>query len=89
MEVYQWLLRRNGYKVSNMGYFVYCNGRADKEAFDGKLEFDVTLIPHEGNDSWVEKTIAGIHECLNGNEIPEAGSDCDYCSYIEALKTHR
>ena len=23
MEVYQWLLRQNGYKVSNTGYFVY------------------------------------------------------------------
>src|SRR6056297_1940583 len=25
MEVYQWLLRQNGYPVSNTGYFVYCN----------------------------------------------------------------
>src|SRR5690606_16682055 len=49
MEVYQWLLRQNGYKVSNTGYFVYCNGDNDKKAFDGKLEFEVTLISHEGN----------------------------------------
>ena len=26
MEFYQWLLRKNGFKVSNDGYFVYCNG---------------------------------------------------------------
>ena len=26
MEIYQWLIRQNGYKVSNTGYFVYCNG---------------------------------------------------------------
>lgn len=35
MEIYQWLLRKNGYKVSDTGYFVYCNGKTDKEAFDG------------------------------------------------------
>ena len=25
MEVYQWLFRRNGFKVSDTGYFVYAN----------------------------------------------------------------
>lgn len=85
MEVYQWLLRQNGYKVSNTGYFVYCNGKADRKAFDGKLEFDVTLIPYTGKDAWVEKTILKIHECLNKDMIPEANPECDYCSYIKAV----
>src|SRR3990167_968163 len=49
MEIYQWLLRRNGYEVSDTGYFVYCNGKADRESFDGKLEFDVTLISYKGD----------------------------------------
>ena len=43
MEIYQWLLRQKGYQVSNIGYFVYCNGKLDNEAFDARLEFDVTL----------------------------------------------
>ena len=85
MEVYQWLLRKNGHKVSNTGYFVYCNGIADAKAFDQKLEFRVSLIPYEGNDSWIEKTIADIHQCLNSDTIPNAGPTCDYCSYIEAV----
>jgi CRISPR/Cas system-associated exonuclease Cas4 (RecB family) len=85
MEVYQWLLRRNGYKVSDTGYFVYCNGRADRKAFDGKLEFDVTLIPYDGDDSWVEKTITEIHNCLNSDRIPAADPDCDYCSYVGTI----
>lgn len=85
MEVYQWLLRQNGYKVSDTGYFVYCNGRKDRAAFDGKLEFDVTLIPYEGDDSWVEKTIVKAHKCLNSDQIPAPGEDCDYCRYIAAV----
>ncbi len=87
MEVYQWLLRNNGYKVSDTGYFVYCNGQTDRKAFDGKLEFDVTLINYKGNDSWVEKAIKDAHKCLNSDKIPKAGAECDYCSYVSAINS--
>jgi hypothetical protein len=87
MEIYQWLFRKNGFKVSKTGYFVYCNGDSDKEAFDGKLEFDIKIIPYEGDDSWIEKTIVDAHKCLNGNKIPDAGSDCDYCKYVKAINS--
>lgn len=86
MEVYQWLLRQNGYKVSDTGYFVYANGNADLEAFDAKLEFNVTVIPYVGNDSWIENTIANIHKCLNAKIIPQANPNCDYCIYREAVQ---
>jgi CRISPR/Cas system-associated exonuclease Cas4 (RecB family) len=89
MEIYQWLLRKNGYQVSNTGYFVYCNGRKDKKAFDGKLEFDITLIAYKGSDVWVEKTITDAYKCLNQNKIPKSGSDCDYCSYIKAVNSKK
>ncbi len=89
MEVYQWLLRKNGYNVSNTGYFVYCNGIADAKAFDQKLEFRVNLIPYEGDDSWVEKTIFNIHKCLNSEVIPESSPDCDYCNYIKSVEKNR
>lgn len=84
MEIYQWLLRQKGFKVSNTGYFVYCNGDTDKEAFDGKLEFDITLIVHEGDDSWVESTIVAAHECLTSDKLPNPGKDCDFCAYRKA-----
>lgn len=87
MEVYQWLLRQNGYKVSDTGYFVYCNGKTDRKAFDGKLEFDITLIAYKGDDSWVEKTIVAAHKCLNGSKIPKADPECDYCNYIKAVSS--
>jgi CRISPR/Cas system-associated exonuclease Cas4 (RecB family) len=86
MEVYQWLLRQNGYKVSSTGYFVYCNGITDKQAFDAKLEFDVTLINYDGNDNWVEDTIKAAHKSLQSDTIPESGADCDYCNYRNAAR---
>ena len=88
MEVYQWLLRQNEFKVNNTGYFVYANGSTENKAFDGKLEFDVTLLPYEGNDDWIEGAIKEIHKCLKGDKVPEAGEGCDYCKYREAVESH-
>ena len=85
MEIYQWLLRRNALKVSNTGYFVYCNGNTRLEKFDGKLEFDLTLIPYEGDDKWVDGILYDIHKCLNSDNIPGPGDDCDFCAYREAV----
>lgn len=83
MEIYQWLLRQNGFPVSDIGYFVYANGDTDKAAFDGRLEFDVKILPYEGNDAWVEGAIMDAHACLVG-EFPEAAEDCAYCAYRRA-----
>lgn len=83
MEIYQWLFRMNGYKVSKTGYFVYCNGKTDRKAFDGKLEFDIKIIPYKGDDRWVEGTIKEAIECLKSDALPKSGKDCDYCKYRE------
>lgn len=84
MEFYQYLLRKNKFKVNQTGYFVYANGRRDAKAFDGKLEFDIKLIPYDGNDSWVEGAVVKAHECLVDQTVPPASSNCDYCRYREA-----
>lgn len=87
MEFYQWLLRKNGLKVSDTGYFVYCNGDKTVEKFDGKLEFKVKIIPYTGSDSWVEKTVLKASECLKMTQLPEAGDGCEYCQYRNAVST--
>ena len=84
MEVYQWLFRQNGFNVSYTGYFVYVNGKTDVEAFDGKLEFDIKLLPYTGKDDWIEPTLAKIKECLDSENIPASGKSCEYCPYREA-----
>ena len=85
MEIYQWLLRRNGLHVSDTGYFVYCTGRPDAVAFDARIDFDIHLIPYEGNDAWVEPKIVELHACLNRDDVPEPDPDCDYCAYVGAV----
>ena len=83
MEMYQWLLRQTGLKVSNTGYFVYCNGKTDREAFDAKIDFDIDILPYTGDSSWVEKSLFDIKKCLDGG-MPIATENCDHCNYRKA-----
>lgn len=85
VEVYQWLLRKNGFKVSNTAYFYYVNGRLEEEGFGGSLKFNVKVIPYEGNDDWVEETTYELYKCLLSPEIPESNEDCEHCGYVNAV----
>ena len=83
MEFYQWLLRQNGFKVSNDGYFVYCNGIKNKASFDEVLEFRVKVLHYEGNDSWVEEVLLQIKTIIDSEIIPSSSVNCDTCSYVD------
>ena len=82
--VYQWLLKHNGFSVHKTGYFVYANASTDKEMFDGKLEFEVTLVPCEGDTDWIEPILHDIKECLERESVPPSGERCEFCPYREA-----
>jgi CRISPR/Cas system-associated exonuclease Cas4 (RecB family) len=82
MEIYQWLLRQKGFKVSYTGYFVYCNGRKSNESFDGKLEFDIKLIPYKGDTNWIDSVIVELKGCLDSKIVPEGSHECEYCQYV-------
>src|SRR5581483_1551647 len=86
LEVYQWLLRQNGFTVSDTGYFVYTNARFDLEGFGDKLEFQTKLIPYTGNAAWIEPTLKQIKATLENDDMPPVGQaamggDCEFCSY--------
>lgn len=90
IEVYQWLLRNNGFKVKNTGYFLYTNARLDADKFGDKLEFKTKLLDYDGNDSWVEETIFKMKKCLDSDEMPEVGKNvmdqskpCEFCDYAK------
>ena len=81
MEFYQWLLRKNGLDISDVGYFVYCNGRRDLAEFGGRLEFKIKTIPYKGDDSWVETTVLDLHKLLQSHTLPDISDDCTFCRY--------
>jgi hypothetical protein len=88
MEVYQWLFRRNDFKVSDTGYFVYANAGKEREAFDARLDFVIKLLPYKGDDSWVEQVVRDAHTCLMSDKLPASRAECEYCQYVKARKQH-
>lgn len=101
LEVYQWLLRQNGFTVNPTGYFVYCNGRLDLDGFNNRVEFRTKIIPYTGDDSWVEPTLLKMKACMESDMPPigtaAMGGPCDFCTYarqraeltVEALRKRR
>lgn len=86
LEVYQWLLRQNGFVVNDTGYFVYTNARFDLDGFNDRVEFKTKLIPYTGNDAWIEPTLGKMKACLESDEMPAVGTaamggPCDFCDY--------
>lgn len=86
MEIYQWLLRKNGLRVSDTCYFVYCNGIKSRERFDNRLEFRTVILPYTGSDDWVEGTVGKLHRCLQSPDIPAAADSCVFCSFVRLQK---
>ena len=102
MDMYQWIMRQNGFNVSNTGYFLYVNG--DQHFEDGMLvededkalmKFEVELLAHESNDSWVDNKIMELKACLH-QEIcpphaqsgfgPKGDKQCEYATLFDGIK---
>jgi len=92
VEVYNWLLKNNGFDVSADAYFVYANGLRNAKSFDDKLEFDIRLIKHICKIDWIDKVLMNIKKCLDSDLIPNASKKlnykgeeciCEYCDYRE------
>lgn len=89
MEVYQWLLRQNGFEVSDTGYFVYTTGSWAHEKFDNILKFETHVFPHTGKDDWIEPVILEMKQVLDNDEMPPVGvaamgGVCEHCEYAKA-----
>lgn len=81
MEVYQWIFKRMGFPVSNIGYFVFANAGRNKPTFDGILEFKLSIVSHQGDDSWLEPTLFDIKNSLREDKLPKESKSCEYCLY--------
>jgi len=82
MEVYQWLLIQNGYKVSKTGYFLFAKVNKEGGFEEGKLSFDLFLEPLEGDSSWIEGAITNASKLLEAS-IPDSNPECIYCQFVK------
>lgn len=89
LEVYQWLLRQNDLKVSDVGYFVYTNAVVKADGFYDKVDFVTKLIPYQGSDAWVEPTLIKMKACIDSEIMPPVGTaamggTCEFCNYARS-----
>jgi len=83
LEVYQFLFRKNGFKVSNTAYLLYFNGKKHNKMFDSSLSFDYHLIKLNCDDGWVEDKVFEAMDVLRSNILPDGSANCPTCSYIK------
>jgi hypothetical protein len=83
IEVYQWLLLQNGYRVSKKGYFVFAKVNKQAGFAQAKLPFELLLESLEGDVSWVEPALHAARQALDG-PAPEFSQECEYCQFIQA-----
>jgi CRISPR/Cas system-associated exonuclease Cas4 (RecB family) len=82
MEFYQFLLRMNGMKVEDHGFFLYVNG-IKEGFFDSEVKFNTYLIRYEGDTSWIPGTLKKLKSTLESENVPEASKSCDHCRYFD------
>lgn len=86
IEIYQWLLRQNGFEVHPIAFFLYVNASKIGTFFDeqlmGTMRFEATLLAHDGNDAWVDGVVNRAVACLASEEMPVSGEGCDACRYV-------
>ena len=93
MDMYQWVARRKGFTVSNIGYFVYVDGQHigetgmldDSDPSVGWMRFNTAVIPYEGDDRWVEEALLGAKDLLQQHDCPEHSEGCEHGLFIQAV----
>ena len=87
IDIYQWLLKMNGFKVSNDSYFIYVNGLKTPDKFDNTLHFETNILHYSGSTEWVEPKILEIKELLDNETVPDSNESCDTCSYVTSVNS--
>jgi hypothetical protein len=82
MDVYQFLVRRQGLTVSDRGWFVYTNGDGRAGQFGDKLCFTTALVPYDGDDAWVLDAFRRAVETIGHGSPPPPVESCGYCAYV-------
>ena len=87
MDLYVWVLRKKGFHVDDVGYFLYCDGDRFSDydflsSNTASMNFKITLIDYKTNDTWIEPTLQDISECLNESKRPQHSDYCEYGKFL-------
>ena len=83
LEMYQWLLKKNGFRVANESYLLYFNGKKNEKFFNNKLNFEVHFVKINCSCDWVEKKIEETVNLLKSDLFPKPAASCEVCNYLK------
>ncbi|MGI9344869.1 MAG: hypothetical protein ACR2PW_01220 [Gammaproteobacteria bacterium] len=94
MDMYQWVMRRKGFDVSDIGYFVYVDGQhlgqqgmiSDSEPSVSWMKFNNSILPYQGKGGWVEPALHKIRETLDAAESPPHAEGCEYGLFLAGVR---
>ena len=89
IDIYQWLFKMNGFKVSDDSVFLYSNGLKTSKKFEDVMKFKTYVLEYKGSTDWVEEKIFEIKRVLDEKVTPEINEDCDTCSYVESVSLYQ
>lgn len=89
-EMYQWIMRRKGFQVSDTAYFLYVDGLSrnrngmliDDDPHTAWMEFEAQIIPYVGDDSWVEDALFNAKALVQQEEPAPHAEDCDKARWL-------
>ncbi len=94
MDMYQWIMRRKGFNVSNTGFFLYVDGQHigikgmlnKRKVKEATMVFNAEIIPYEGDDSWVEKALIDAKRTLLRKTCPPFAKDDEHKIFFDDMK---
>lgn len=82
MNIYTWLLDKNGGRTTGKGYFVFY--QVDKsQGFAGRLPFKGSIVEVAADPASVEPLVAAAVRALRSEGPPRPSAGCAYCSWRE------
>ena len=92
MDMYVWIMRRKGFAVSDVGYFIYVDGlhvgydgMIDEDTSLATMKFATSILPYTVKTLWVEKALVEIKELLCQEACPEHSQECEEGFFIDQV----
>ncbi len=83
MDIYNFLLRKNGYETEDYAYLLFYH--PDKVLEKGDFVFHTDLVKMKIDVKNAENIFKKALNVLNG-EMPEPAKDCEYCKWVGVCK---
>ena len=91
--MYQWIMRRKGFQVSDIGYFLYVDGlHVD---YDGMIDltdtakavmyFSTSILSYTGSDGWVDGALVAIKQLLLSDTMPNHSEECEFGVFLNQV----